>query len=115
RRLDTECSERPWHRQQQGAGGGIFRDRAAAAAMTDSMVYHANVLTLKGASYRLRADVASTASPASTPLPISASPRLRNRSLRKCRNRPVLECHPHVGRSQWALRAASERAQQPAL
>jgi DNA replication protein DnaC len=34
--------------------GGVFGDQAAAAAMIDRIVHHADVLTLKGASYRLR-------------------------------------------------------------
>jgi DNA replication protein DnaC len=33
---------------------GVFGDQAAAAAMIDRIVHHADVLTLKGASYRLR-------------------------------------------------------------
>ena len=36
-----------------GWGGG-FGDQAVAAAMIDRIVHHADVLTLKGASYRLR-------------------------------------------------------------
>ena len=34
--------------------GGVFGDQAVAAAMIDRIVHHAEVLTLKGASYRLR-------------------------------------------------------------
>ena len=34
--------------------GGVFGDQAVAAAMIDRIVHHAYVLTLKGASYRLR-------------------------------------------------------------
>jgi DNA replication protein DnaC len=34
--------------------GGVFADQAVAAAMIDRIVHHADVLTLKGASYRLR-------------------------------------------------------------
>lgn len=34
--------------------GGVFGDQAVAAAMIDRVVYHADVLTLKGTSYRLR-------------------------------------------------------------
>ena len=34
--------------------GGVFGDHAVAAAMIDRIVHHADVLTLKGASYRLR-------------------------------------------------------------
>jgi len=34
--------------------GGVFRDQVVAAAMIDRIVHHADVLTLKGASYRLR-------------------------------------------------------------
>jgi DNA replication protein DnaC len=34
--------------------GGVFGDQAVAAAMIDRVVHHADVLTLKGASYRLR-------------------------------------------------------------
>ena len=34
--------------------GGVFGDQAVAAAMIDRVVHHAEVLTLKGASYRLR-------------------------------------------------------------
>jgi DNA replication protein DnaC len=33
---------------------GEFGDQAVAAAMIDGLVHHADVLTLKGASYRLR-------------------------------------------------------------
>src|SRR3954466_12542673 len=33
--------------------GGVFGDQAVAAAMIDRVVHHADVLTLKGASYRL--------------------------------------------------------------
>ncbi|MCE1180420.1 MAG: ATP-binding protein, partial [Micrococcales bacterium] len=33
---------------------GMFGDQAVAAAMIDRVVHHADVLTLKGASYRLR-------------------------------------------------------------
>jgi DNA replication protein DnaC len=34
--------------------GAVFGDQAVAAAMIDRIVHHADVLTLKGASYRLR-------------------------------------------------------------
>ena len=34
--------------------GGVFGDQAVVAAMIDRVVHHADVLTLKGASYRLR-------------------------------------------------------------
>ena len=34
--------------------GGVFGDQAVAAAMIDRIVHHADVLSLKGASYRLR-------------------------------------------------------------
>lgn len=34
--------------------GDVFGDQAVAAAMIDRIVHHAEVLTLKGASYRLR-------------------------------------------------------------
>jgi len=34
--------------------GGVFGDQAVAPAMIDRIVHHADVLTLKGASYRLR-------------------------------------------------------------
>jgi DNA replication protein DnaC len=34
--------------------GGVFGDQAVAAAMIDRVVHHPDVLTLKGASYRLR-------------------------------------------------------------
>jgi DNA replication protein DnaC len=34
--------------------GGVFGNQAVAAAMIDRIVHHADVLTLKGASYRLR-------------------------------------------------------------
>jgi hypothetical protein len=33
---------------------GVFGDQAVAAAMIDRIVHHADVLSLKGASYRLR-------------------------------------------------------------
>jgi DNA replication protein DnaC len=34
--------------------GGVFGDQAVAAAMIDRIVHHADVITLKGSSYRLR-------------------------------------------------------------
>ena len=34
--------------------GGVFGDQAVAAAMIDRIVHHADVIALKGASYRLR-------------------------------------------------------------
>ena len=34
--------------------GGVFGDQVVAAAMIDRVVHHADVLTLKGASYRIR-------------------------------------------------------------
>jgi DNA replication protein DnaC len=34
--------------------GTVFGDQAVAAAMIDRIVHHADVLTLKGSSYRLR-------------------------------------------------------------
>jgi DNA replication protein DnaC len=34
--------------------GGVFGDQAVAAAMIDRVVHHADVLTVKGATYRLR-------------------------------------------------------------
>ena len=34
--------------------GDVFGDQVVAAAMIDRIVHHADVLTLKGASYRLR-------------------------------------------------------------
>jgi DNA replication protein DnaC len=34
--------------------GGVFGDQAVAAPMIDRIVHHADVLTVKGASYRLR-------------------------------------------------------------
>ena len=37
-----------------GRWGDVFGDQAVAAAMIDRIVHHAEVLTLKGASYRLR-------------------------------------------------------------
>ena len=37
-----------------GRWGDVFGDQAVAAAMIDRIVHHAKVLTLKGASYRLR-------------------------------------------------------------
>ena len=55
--------------------GGVFGDQAVAAAMIDRIVHHADVLTLKGASYRLR-NAASTPSPASEPAPTSQTPNL---------------------------------------
>ncbi|MFZ2164124.1 MAG: ATP-binding protein [Propionibacteriaceae bacterium] len=36
------------------AWGGVLGDQVVAAAMIDRIVHHADVLTLKGASYRLR-------------------------------------------------------------
>ena len=37
-----------------GRWGEVFGDEVVAAAMIDRLVHHADVLTLKGASYRLR-------------------------------------------------------------
>lgn len=34
--------------------GGVFSDQVVAAAMIDRIVHHTDVITLKGASYRLR-------------------------------------------------------------
>ena len=34
--------------------GGVFGDQAEAAALIDRIVHHAEVLTVEGASYRLR-------------------------------------------------------------
>jgi len=34
--------------------GGVFGDQVVAAAMIDRIVHHADVLTVKGSSYRLR-------------------------------------------------------------
>ena len=34
--------------------GGVVGDQVVAAAMIDRIVHHADVLTLKGSSYRLR-------------------------------------------------------------
>jgi len=34
--------------------GDVFSDHAVAAAMIDRIVHHADVITLKGASYRLK-------------------------------------------------------------
>ena len=34
--------------------GGVFGDQVVAAAMIDRIVHHADVIALKGASYRLR-------------------------------------------------------------
>ena len=39
---------------QVSGWGGVFGDQVVAAAMIDRIVHHADVLTLKGASYRLR-------------------------------------------------------------
>ena len=36
------------------AWGGVFGDQAVAAAMIDRIVHHADVISLKGSSYRLR-------------------------------------------------------------
>ena len=48
--MQWEC-----HGHADGAvRGGVFGDQAVAAAMIDRVVHHADVLTLKGASYRLR-------------------------------------------------------------
>lgn len=46
--------------------GGVFGDQAVAAAMIDRIVHHADVLTLKGASYRPRGRGIDS-SPASAP------------------------------------------------
>ena len=37
-----------------GSGGEIFGDEITAAAMVDRLVYHAEILSLKGDSYRLK-------------------------------------------------------------
>jgi DNA replication protein DnaC len=34
--------------------GDVFGDQVVAAAMIDQVVHHADVITLKGASYRLK-------------------------------------------------------------
>ncbi len=47
RELDREQSLR-------GQPGDVFGDQLVAAAMIDRIVHHADVLTLKGSSYRLK-------------------------------------------------------------
>ena len=39
---------------QRSTGGDMFGEATIASAMIDRIVHHADVLTLKGASYRLR-------------------------------------------------------------
>ena len=69
----------------------MFGDQAVAAAMIDRIVHHADVLTLKGASYRLRGRGIDSL-PSIRTTTDQPSPRLPdNRSLFKRRNRPVLE------------------------
>ena len=68
--------------------GGVFGDQAVAAAMIDRIVHHADVLTLKGASYRLRGrglDSLPSADHHATSLDC------RKRSLFKRRMRPALD------------------------
>ena len=59
--------------------GGVFGDQAVAAAMIDRIVHHADVLTLKGASYRLRNRGIDT-------LPSIRASRRRARRLSSARN-----------------------------
>ena len=50
----TDRVKHPIDRRRLSGWGGVFGDQAVAAAMIDRIVHHADVLTLKGASYRLR-------------------------------------------------------------
>jgi hypothetical protein len=58
---------RSWSRASSEHVGrvGIFGDEVVAAAMIDRLVHHAEILSLKGDSYRLRdKDVATRPRPA---------------------------------------------------
>lgn len=48
------------------AWGDVFGDRVVAAAMIDRIVHHADVISLKGASYRLK-DSGITTLPSTRP------------------------------------------------
>ena len=71
--------------------GGVFGDQAVAAAMIDRIVHHADVLTLKGASYRLRGRGIDSLPSIRTTTAETPDYTARNRSLFKRRNRPVLQ------------------------
>jgi len=84
--------------------GGVFGDQAVAAAMIDRIVHHADVLTLKGASYRLRGRGIDSLPSIRTTTDQAESLTPPNRSLFKRRHRPVLERRRH------GLRAVSTDA-----
>ena len=74
------------------AWGGVFGDQAVAAAMIDRIVHHADVLTLKGASYRLRGRGIDSLPSIRTTTDRNASPRLPTTAhFSSCRKRPALE------------------------
>jgi DNA replication protein DnaC len=71
--------------------GGVFGDQAVAAAMIDRTVHHADVLTLKGASYRLRGRGIDSLPSIRTTTDTTESQTPEHRSHFKRRNRPALE------------------------
>jgi hypothetical protein len=76
--------------------GGVFGDQAVAAAMIDRPVHHADVLTLKGASYRLRNRGLDC--PASAPAPANPTPQLTqqlHRALFERQKPAVFDRHRH--------------------
>jgi hypothetical protein len=77
--------------------GGVFGDQAVAAAMIDRIVHHADVLTLKGASYRLRGRGIDSLPSIRTTTDETGSLTPGNRSPFKRRKRPALERRRHLG------------------
>jgi DNA replication protein DnaC len=77
--------------------GGVFGDQAVAAAMIDRIVHHADVLTLKGASYRLRGR--GIDSLPSIPPPARPRPRLE---LTRFRGHRVCKAHHAASALFWA-------------
>ena len=71
--------------------GGVFGDQAVAAAMIDRIVHHADVLTLKGASYRLRNRG------------IDTLPSIKPRTRQTKNNRPVASFSPVTSASSSSV------------
>jgi hypothetical protein len=58
------------------AWGDIFGDDATAAAMIDRLIHHAELISLKGDSYRLRGkDLGAQPAEIARPIPAAAAPR----------------------------------------
>lgn len=58
-RCDVQADQYPQgnhlgHFRRQLRWGGVFGDQAVAASMIDQIVHHADVISLKGDSYRLK-------------------------------------------------------------